>query len=214
MRRPSLVLTLALAGAVALSACDDQPAQFDGSDDASSQPEQSPVGAEEPVISAEAEEADDEASVEADSAAAAGVDLTEVPDPLVSATVPATVEGDPDATLQVNLHSLVRDGDVVVGTFSFVVASEASGTDRNWLYDYLDGHIWQPHFIDTVNLTRHDVPAEATGVNASVTDSQSFTFLPGQTVYGYALFASPPEDVTTVMLSMVDGAPAAEVELQ
>ncbi|WP_192796696.1 hypothetical protein [Serinicoccus kebangsaanensis] len=209
MRRVTRMLPLALAGAIALSACDGQTAEFEDSDTSAAQQESQ--GQDEGAEEGGTEE-DTQSDVEADSAAAAGVDLSDVAEPLATATIPATVEGDPDAAMQVALHGLVRDGDVVVGTFSFEVDSDASGAQPRWIYHYLGDQSWQPHFIDTVNLTRHDV-VSSSGKKAA-TDSQSFKFLPGQTAYAYAVFAAPPEDVTTVTLSLVEGAPTAEVELQ
>lgn len=214
MRRASRMLPLALAGALALSACEGRSAEFEdtGTEATADQAPSEETGPDESEDAGEDAEGTEEETVGSESAAAAGIDLNDVPEPLVSATVPAVVEGDPDATLEVRLHSLARDGEVVVGTFSFQVDSDASGEGRESLYGYLGNQSWSPYFIDTVNLTRHDVPRGTSGGSATV-DSVYLQFRPGQTVYGYAVFAAPPSDVTEVRLSLVEGAPTAEVEL-
>lgn len=218
MRRASRILPLVLAGALALSACEGEAAQFEDTDSSASQAQ------EETQDEAPEEQADDgdeeaategqqtETDVEADSAARAGVDVDDVGEALATATVPATVQGDEDATMEVAVHSMVRDGDVVHGTFSFQVQSDARGVAPAWIYSYLGNRSWKPYFIDTVNLTRHDV-VSGSGLKAA-TSSQDLKFLPGQTVYGYAIFAAPPQDVTTVTLSLVEGTPTVEVELR
>lgn len=42
-----------------------------------------------------------------------------------------------------------------------------------------------------------------------MTDYQGAKFRPGQTFYAYASFAAPPTDVTSITVSLTDGAPAA-----
>lgn len=221
MRRTSYLVPLVLVGALTLSACEGEAAQFeDDPGSSASQAEDNPQDAaqedqpddgDQEAASAGAED-EAETDVEADSAAAAGVDVNDVGEPLATATIPATVQGDEDATMEVAVHSMVRDGDVVLGTFSFQVQSDARGVAPAWIYSYLGSRSWQPYFVDTVNLTRHDV-VSGTGVEAA-TSSQKLKFLPGQTIYGYAVFAAPPPDVTTVTLSLVEGTPTVEVELR
>lgn len=219
MRRTSYLVPLVLVGALTLSACEGEAAQFeDDPGSSASQAEDNPQDAaqeDQPDDGGQesaSADAEDEADVEADSAAAAGVDVNDVGEPLATATIPATVQGDEDATLEVAVHSMVRDGDVVHGTFSFQVQSDARGVAPAWIYSYLGSRSWQPYFVDTVNLTRHDV-VSGTGVKAA-TSSQEVKFLPGQTIYGYAVFAAPPPDVTAVTLSLVEGTPTVEVELR
>ena len=144
------------------------------------------------------------ASVEASSAAQAGVDLTNLPAPIASATMAAKVEGDLNAKLTIHLHSLRRTGKVVTATFSFQVASTAAEADS--LFGYMDKKVWWPYLVDTQNFKRHDVVVGG-GTRAKTDDLSRFA--PGQTLYAYAMFAAPPEDVTAVDVQMIDGAPTA-----
>lgn len=140
------------------------------------------------------------------SAAAAGIDLRELGEPIATTTVPAVVEDDPEATMEVTLHSLTRDGETLTGIFSFRVDSEGGSEQSRWIYHYLGDTAWTPHLIDTADLARHDVLA-ADGVRA-MTDYQGAKFRPGQTFYAYAAFAAPAAEVETMTVSLVDGAPA------
>lgn len=149
-------------------------------------------------------------------AQAAGVDLTDVGEPIASAEVPAAVEGDPEATMTVSLHGLTRQDETLVAVYSFrVEASEAASTDPRWIYHYAADQGWNPYAVDTTNLNRHGVLSDSTGTIRSQTEYQGPKFRPGQTLYAYAMFAAPPEDVTTMDVLLIDGAPlATEVEIR
>lgn len=141
-------------------------------------------------------------------AAAVGVDLTGVGEPIATAEAPATVKGDESATMTVSLHSLTRRDGTLVGTYSFrVEASQAGSDDPQDLYDYLGGDGWHPFAVDTTNLNRHDVMSS--GGRDAASDYMGQDFRPGQTFYAFAVFAAPPEDVTTMDVALVDGAPMA-----
>lgn len=217
---------LALAAALALSACSgEEPAQFEetaqgasaaGADETTDKAEADDAADDRPsaddagvAATGEAPGSGDEASQETDdvsgqSAAAAGIDPQTLGDPIATVTIPAVVEGDPDATMEVSLYSLVRDGNTVVGTYSFRVDSDEER--ERWIYHYLGGASWRPFLVDTVNLNRHDVLGE--GAHLAATDGQGAQFRPGTTFYAYASFAAPPPDVTTMTAYLVDGAPA------
>lgn len=153
-------------------------------------------------------------SGEPGSAEAAGIDPNNVPDPIATGEVPAAVEGDPDATMTVEFYGLYRDGKTVVGQFAFTVNSESS-QDPAWLYHYLGDSTWTPFLVDSQNLKKHNVLRDTTGVIRPQTDSQGAKFLPGQKFYAFAVFAAPPEDVTTVNVAPVDGmAIVQDVEIQ
>lgn len=200
-----------LAAALALSACSsEKPAAFVDTP-STSQAAEAPVEGD---GSADAEGGTGDTSAETqnaeeESAAAAGVNLSDVSDPVVTATVPAVVAGDPKATMDISLLSLSRDGQTLVGLFSFTVNSSMVDETDN-LYSYLGGKSWSPYLVDTANLTRYDVLSNESGSIAAVTDSiSSVRFHPGQTSFGYAAFAVPPEDVTSMTVNLMDGAPAA-----
>lgn len=203
LHRPLAPLALSVALALSLAACSqDAPAQFeDTATQQMSSPSTEAAGAT--PTGSDAEDTDD---VTAQSAVAAGVDLASVGDPIATVSVPAQVEGDPEATMDISLYSLTRDGETVIGIYSFTVRSETGADDAEWIYDYLGKQGWVPHLIDTQNLTRHDVLRQ--GATLAMTDYQGVQFRPGQTLFAYAAFAAPPADVTTMTVSLVDGAAA------
>ena len=142
----------------------------------------------------------------------APIDLGELPQSIATASVPATVDGDPEATLTVSLHELRRDGKRLIALFSFLVESSKED-EAHWLYDYLGDELWTPYLIDPVNLTKHTVLHN--GAETAQTSSQGAEFRPGQTLHGYAMFAAPPEDVTAMDVMLVEGAtPATGVEIR
>lgn len=157
--------------------------------------------------------ADNQDAVTEQSAAAAGVNLAEVGEPIGTATIPAAVDGDDEATMDVALHGLRREGNTLVGIFSFRVNSEFDG--RRSLFSYLGGNYWNPFLVDPVNLTRHDVLRADGRASLAMTSDTGTSFAPGTTLYGFATFAAPPEDVTSMTVHLVDGAPAIpEVEIR
>ena len=132
----------------------------------------------------------------------AGLDPNNLPDPIASNEVPATVEGDPDATMTVDFFGFERDGETLVGQFAFTVNAESD--EPRWLYHYLGNGTWHPYLLDTQNLRKHSVIG-TTGSWAKTAD-QGAKFAPGQTLYAFAVFAAP-EDADTVSVSAVEGAP-------
>ncbi|WP_192498593.1 hypothetical protein [Ornithinimicrobium pratense] len=236
LHRP--LLPLLAAAALTLSACSQEaPAEFedtgsqqqaavDDTPDATGNAEESTqdTGGSQSGSDA-AQETDDATSqsgsdaaegtddVTSQSAAAAGVDPSTLGEPIATVNVPAQVEGDPEATMDVSLYSLTRDGETVVGIYSFHVRSERGSDDARWIYHYLGSQGWEPHLIDTQNLTRHDVLRQ--GLTRAMTAHQGVQFRPGQTLFAYAAFAAPPEDVTTMTASLVDaGAVVPEVPIR
>lgn len=157
-------------------------------------------GAQDPTSAAGAEAGGDEVE---GSAKAAGLDPENLPDPVHTVDVPATVDGDPDATMTVDFYGLTRDEKTVIAQFGFTVNSDAD-VDKD-LWTYLGGVGWSPHLIDTTNLTKHNVLANIPERAQSA--HQSVKFEPGETYYAFAVFAAPPNDVKTVAVNAVDGAP-------
>lgn len=147
-------------------------------------------------------EGDEEAVVD-EGAAAAGVDLTDLGEPVATAEIQAVVEGDDEATMTVSLYGLERQGETVVATYSFLVHSDS--TEDRWIYHYLGNQAWEPYLIDSVNLNRHGVLGDYPEL--AMTDDQGAKFRPGQAFYAYASFAAPAEDVEIMDVMMVGGAP-------
>lgn len=192
---------LVLASALALGGC--TTGRDGATDGESAQP--TPTDASSAPEASDGQEGADESVLDED-APSAGVDLTAAGDPVAEATVPATVSGDPEATMNVALHSLEWSGETVVAIFSFRVDS-SKNSDSTDLYNYLGMKGWHPYAIDTVNLNRHGVIGQS--ANRAQTAYQGTRFAPGQTLYGYAMFTAPPQDVTTMDVSLIDGAPLA-----
>lgn len=202
------IAALTLGAGLALTACSQSPeATFE--DSATRQSAAQNTGSAGAAASGGGTETGD---VGADSAAAAGIDLTQLGDPIATVTVPAVVDGDPEAKMKIALYSLTRQGETLVGNYSFTLESNADPEKTAWLYDHLGSYSWAPHLIDTVNLTRHDVLGSPG--SWAKTDSQASKFGPGDTLYAYAAFAAPPADVTSMSASLIEGAPAVEVTLR
>lgn len=132
----------------------------------------------------------------------AGLDPNNLPDPIASEEVPATVEGDPDATMTVDFYGLERNGETLVGQFAFTV--NADSDEPRWIYHYLGDSSWNPYLLDTQNLRKHSVIGDTN--SRAQTAYQGAKFAPGQTFYAFAVFAAP-EDADSVSVSAVEGAP-------
>lgn len=157
---------------------------------------------------AASDEEPDQDDTAAESAAAAGVDLADLGDPVATATVPAAVNGDDEATMEISLYGLVREGDTVTATYSFRVDADPDVETRtDTLFSFLNNTAWQPHLVDPVNLRRHDILSS--GPSVYVSTDRLTRFQTGSTLYGFATFAAPPEDVEEMNVQLVDGAPLA-----
>lgn len=206
--RRSLLGALALLGTAAVTGCTigaGEPGEEKSGEEKSGedQADGSAGGdAEEKGSATGSDDSGDETVVDEE----APMDLSELPAAIATAEVPATVDGDPDATLTVALHELRRDGERLVAQFSFRVES-TKPDEAAWIYDYLGAQSWNPYLIDPVNLNKHTVPRNST-VEAQ-TNSQGAKFRPGQTLHAYAMFVVPPEDVTAMDVMLVEGAPLA-----
>ncbi|ONN63507.1 hypothetical protein BTM36_27110, partial [Herbaspirillum sp. VT-16-41] len=72
-----------------------------------------------------------------DDAAAAGVGPSGGGGTVATAEIPATVEGNDEATMTVELFGLERRDDTVVATFDFTVYSDTGSQDARQLYHFL-----------------------------------------------------------------------------
>lgn len=226
------LVPLALATALTLSACSDgETATFEPTGQEAAAEQETPAEAQAAQETQAGTQTQDSATVDStadqedgtaeetddttqQSAAAAGINLLDLGDPIGTATIPASIVGDPEATMEVSLYDLRRNGSTVVANFSFRVQSEDAPDASQSLFTYLGSSFWKPFLIDTTNLTRHDVLGGSRSELAMTVDS-SMRFSPGTTFYAYASFAAPPEDVTTMTVHLVDGAPSIpDVEIQ
>lgn len=193
-------LAAGLAVAVILSGCSDGPsATFE--DEATNQAVATQDEATPAPTGGDAETNE--------SAAAAGVDPQTLADPIGTVTVPARVKGDPEASLDVSIHELRRDGDLLIGVFSFTLDTVQPEYSQTLFLTF--GRFWAPHLIDPVNLTRHDVVGSKP--NEAMTDSSAARISAGQVTYGYAAFAAPPQDVTSMVVQLIEGGAPVTVEI-
>ena len=156
----------------------------------------------------------DEVVIDEDSGLTAA-DITKLGDPVATAEIPALVDGDPAATMTVNLYGLKRDGKTVVGTYSFTVNTTAPDPKAVSLFSVLGDMIWFPYLVDSENLNKHLPLGGKQRLAMALTDSTFLKVTPGATLYGYAVFAAPPEDVDTMDAVIAEGAPmATDVELR
>ena len=189
----------ALAGSVLLSGC--------SGGDSAAPAKAAPVGSTaSPSSSSSSSSSDPNAADRAAEASKAGIDPANPPKPIASATAAAVVEGDPKATMRLDLLGLKRTGKTVLATFAFTVTSPGGSTRPQWIYDYLGDTGWHPQLVDTTNLKLHRVVKA--GGRPVATDYQGAKFAPGQTLYAYAVFAAPPSDVTTMDVIPSDNVPA------
>jgi hypothetical protein len=141
-----------------------------------------------------------------EAARAAGVDPTSPPTSVASVTMPGrTIDGTP-TELAVDLFSLKRQDELLVLTIGITPDADVEGKATSFLG--WTGTTWSPSLVDTKNLKLHRVVETAGTRVATGTGAVSTSFGPGQTLYLYAVFAAPPQDVTTMTVKPVDGAPA------
>lgn len=151
----------------------------------------------------------------AEAARVAGVDPANPPKPIASTTVPAAGDGKEvkATTMRVDLISLRRQDRLLVLTVAFTPEGEGgkAATYYTWMGS---GATYSPHLVDATNLKKHEVVV-AKGYTMTDTGPLAVKFAPGQTFYAYAVFAAPPEDVTTMTVHTADGAaPFTDVKIQ
>lgn len=182
-----LVLLLALGGCTAGPGDDDAPAAQTGA-------------------SATTEEDASEQS-----AREAGVDWTDPPAPIASVTIPGSESGGADAEVKLDLLTVTRRDQVVLVNYAVTPTSASEKQDN--LYGWLGNQRPRPRLVDTKNLKLHEPLGERE--TTMQTEALGPRFSSGQTLYGYAMFAAPPQDVTHVDVAIVDSAPAfSGVEIQ
>ena len=140
-----------------------------------------------------------------EAAADAGIDPAAPPQPLASVTMPGAGSiGNTEPTdITLDLLSLRRDGDLLVLNLAFTPDKGKPTNYYGWT-----GTGWAPQVIDTTNLKVHDVVETASGPVSTGTGPAGTSVGGGQTLYLYAVFAAPPQDVKTVTVKPADGAPA------
>ena len=201
LRAPMRLTAAAVAGTLALAACS-------GGDDTDATKAPAAGSSATPSTSSGSPDASDpNAEDQAAEAAKAGIDPANPPKPIASTTTAAVVEGDPKATMKVDLLGLKRQGKTVLASYAFTVTAADGASDKpQWIYDYLGDTGWHPSLIDSTSLKVHRV-VKAGGKELQ-TAYQGAKFRPGQTLYGYAVFAAPPEGVTTMDAVLGDNVPA------
>ncbi|MDO5502465.1 MAG: hypothetical protein Q4G67_04745 [Actinomycetia bacterium] len=168
------------------AATDDSPTADDATD-----------GATDETTGGATEDAD-----EAESAEAAGIDPQSLGEPFMTVDVGADAVSD-DATLTVDTFPLRREGELL--TLVLRITLNAPANDNAPLGALLGQSVTHldPVLVDSVNLNQHSVLRAG---NDRLTSGQRAQMSGGQTRYFGAVFAAPPEDVTTMTL-LFEGLP-------
>ncbi len=188
LRRAVATVSLALAGAAALTACsEDTAADFDT-------PEQQPTAA---ADDAKVEPAAGGAEPDKPEAAPVG------PDDAIETIVyqlPGADERD-EATVTVGLHALRVDGEVTVLELSFT--PEFRGEDTYSIYEMNGGNRISPVLNDRENLKQYTVLG-GSGYDGWATDSGPLQpeVASGQTLRYWAHFAAPEDDIDTLSVGV------------
>lgn len=137
----------------------------------------------------------------------AGIDPDNPPEPIASVTMPLSgkIANNEATQATVDLLGLKRDGELLVLTVGFTPKDGKPTSYFGWT-----GTNWAPQIVDGQNLKVHDV-AQLEDANTSIatqTGPASISVGGGDTLYLYAVFGAPPEDVETVTVKVADGAPA------
>lgn len=140
--------------------------------------------------------------------ASGGQNKANYPAPIFTTERPVEVKEDPNATLTVNLHQLKREGETVTAYVSFTLNTTAKEAKD---FFYLNGSlIWKPFLLDNVNLKKHTPLSTTNSQHYAMTPMEDVDLMPGQTVYAFATFAAPPQDVKQMDVSLMDGVEVAK----
>lgn len=201
MGKTTRTMLAALTAATVLTACaggsDDDPTGEATSSSASSSA--SGTGQQTESSGSDGDSELDEAAAEA------GVDPTDPPEPIASVTMPGAGGGANNTPTEITLDllSLRRDGDLLVLNLGFTPKEGKPTSYYGWTTTS-----WSPRIIDTTNLTVHEVVSSGEESLKTDTSPIGTRVGGGQTLHLYAVFAAPPEDVSTVTVKPADGAPA------
>ncbi|WP_156466197.1 hypothetical protein [Janibacter sp. Soil728] len=202
MTRIVATAVTAVTAASMLTACSGGPEGGGGSGSPSSS---SPSAASSPAAASSTDAADSASDLD-QAAADAGVDPADPPKPIASSPLPGKTMQNEPVDLTLDLYSLERQDDLLILTMG--ITPDKSATSKPRTFYGWTGRKWLPQLVDTKNLKVHDiVRADADQVVTS-TGAATALFAPGQTLYLYAVFAAPPQDVTTMTLKPTDGAAA------
>lgn len=137
----------------------------------------------------------------------AGIDPKNPPKPV--ATVPLAIPGAKgEKPAAFDLLGLERKDDLMLLTASVTIDASSTG-DAQDFFGWFDRR-WYPQVIDTRNLKVHDVVTADDQRVMSDTGALTQEVGPGQTLYLFAAFAAPPQDVSTVTVRLTDNSPAIQ----
>lgn len=217
--RTARVTAVALAAALTVTACsgDDDTADSGGQQTVTQETD-SAEGSATDDSTTEGEDAstdeatdagtdtgtDDADPGEAESAAEAGIDPHALGDPVGTYEVGAAGTQDPDATMRAEIFPLQREGDIVTLVTRWTLdAQESESGSFRALLGQASG-LGTVSLVDPVNLRHHRVVEAGGRALASPTLD---TYKGGGSRYWSAVFAAPPEDVTS-MTVLFPGLPA------
>jgi hypothetical protein len=134
--------------------------------------------------------------------AEAGVSEEALANPLATVEAPVPIEGDPKATLKVDLLGLERQGKLLVMTAA-VTPNNTLAKEQS-LFGMLGDQSFRPQLIDPDNLKLYEVvtaggPLQSTTVGNKVP--------PGTPLVVHAVFAAPPPAVTRINVQVAEQVP-------
>ncbi|KGN31022.1 hypothetical protein N802_05300 [Knoellia sinensis KCTC 19936] len=199
-RSQRALVAIALASILGLTACSG------GDETDSTTPTDS--GSSQSVTTANGGEAAD------NGAAAAGIDINNVPKAIATQTIPADREVGVD-TVKVDLLRLERKGKIVEAVFALTPKMTTPGESVN-IHGGLNGAEPNVRLIDPVNLKLYKT-IELANSNGKQLETNIMTagdFVEGKPVFVWGAVAAPPEEVSKVdVLVFESGVPFKDVPL-
>lgn len=190
LRRP--LAAVAVVAALALTACSEDPADFD------------PAGSGSGTGGNESAEGDDQgAGADADGTVTVGVNTIDTAQVLAEQTyqIPGTED---EATFGV--HSLVVEGDVMRLYLTYTPDFASAEDDEVvTLWDLVDPWKFRPVLIDRENLKEYSVISD-TGQDWSL-GAQDVETVNGGTAVWWGVYAAPEDDIDTFDLRILEGMP-------
>jgi hypothetical protein len=123
--------------------------------------------------------------------------------PLATIEAPIPLDGDPRATVMIDLLGLERQGKLLVLTAAVTPHNSLAKTQS--LYTMFGGHSWHPQLVDVQNLKLYQVVSAGQPLQTSDLGDEVAS---GFTLFVQATFAAPPPDVATINVQMADQVPA------
>ncbi|MCT1605881.1 hypothetical protein M3B43_00820 [Nesterenkonia massiliensis] len=119
-------------------------------------------------------------------------------------TISYEVPGDSNTTVEVGLHSLRVEGEVMLLELTFT--GEFYGQDTSNIYQMFGGHAVYPELNDRENLKQYTVIGSGSSRWSTPATNSGFHYESGQTAPYWAYYAAPVDDIETITVSVIPGA--------